>query len=65
MGGLKDIIDVDYFFWDQMRLLDHAWSRAARRFVNPLVDLGTIFRHVGPGTFLLSFSLLLFLNHDS
>jgi len=57
MGGLKDIIDVDYFFWDQ--------RRAARRFVTPLVDLGTIFRHVGPGTFLLSFLLLLFLNHDS
>jgi hypothetical protein len=57
MGGMKDIIDVDYFFWDQ--------RRAARRFVTPLVDLGTIFRHVEPGTFLLSFSLLLFLNHDS
>ena len=54
---MKDIIDVDYFFWDQ--------RRAARRFVTPLVDLGTIFRHVEPGTFLLSFSLLLFLNHDS
>jgi hypothetical protein len=34
MGGMKDIIDVDYFFWDQ--------RRAARRFVTPLVDLGTI-----------------------
>ncbi len=37
-GGLKDIIDVDYFFRYQ--------RRAARRFVTPLVDLGTILRHV-------------------